>query len=157
MTPATRPAEPHTITRSVPLCRKFAASVSGASSDIVTSSSRAAGSNLSTYIALSPSSFIIRMDSQSSRFDPSPPHSLRQPRCGVFRIRASFLSTTESDTQSGHDTRGRERTAAKTHRDHRRELGPRMYVVLDNDLQAKRGVIKERDQKQDHQNGSERL
>ena len=27
MTPVTRPAEPHTITRSVPLCRKFAASI----------------------------------------------------------------------------------------------------------------------------------
>src|SRR5579872_4603134 len=149
MTPATRPAESHTITRSVPLCRKFAASVSGASSDIVTSFSRAAGNNLSTYIALSPSSFIIRMDNQSSRFDPSPPHSLRRPHCRVFRIRASFLSTAESDAQGGHNTRGRERTAAKTHGDHRRELGPRVYVVLDHNLQAERGVIKERDQKQD--------
>ena len=61
MTPAIRPVEPHTITRSVPVCRNFAASASGASSAIVTSFHAAAGNNLSTNIALSLSSFIILM------------------------------------------------------------------------------------------------
>src|SRR5680860_1847224 len=48
MTPARRPAEPHTTTRSVPVRRSIAAWISGASSAIVTSLSRAAGNNLST-------------------------------------------------------------------------------------------------------------
>ena len=34
------------------------------------------------------------------------------------------------------------------------EFGPGVNVILDHDLQPKRGVIKKRDQKQDHQNAA---
>ena len=56
-------------------------------------------------------------------------------------VRARSLSSTEGNAQGGHHTRARECEAGKTHRDHRRESGPGVYVVLDYDLQAKRGVM----------------
>src|SRR5579871_6237487 len=114
MTPATRPAESHTITRSVPLHRKFAASISGAPSAIVTSFSRTAGNNLSTYIALSPGSFHHPNGQASFRAIAAgwaAPASLE----GFSANRS--LSTAERNTQHGHDARDREREAAKTHSD----------------------------------------
>jgi hypothetical protein len=77
MTPAKRPAEPHTTTRPVPVRRSFAASTSGASSAIVTSFSRAVGNNLSTNVALSPGSLHHPTGCPRSRFRPPRPHRRR--------------------------------------------------------------------------------
>src|SRR5579863_5608789 len=81
-------------------------------------------------------------------------HVQTSRRCSADRDRL-FMST-ESNTQGGKDTRNGECEAAKTHADHRRELDPGMYVVLDHDLEAKCGMMEEGDQKQHHQDGRER-
>src|SRR5579872_979059 len=65
-------------------------------------------------------------------------------------VSPASLSTAECNAQGRHDTRDRERKAAKTHPDHCGEFGPGVYIILDHNLQAERSVIEESDQKQDH-------
>ena len=73
-----------------------------------------------------------------------------------FCARAPSLSAAKGDAQGGHDSCGGECEAAKAHRYQRCKFSPGVDVILDHDLQPKRGVIEEGDQKQDHENAGER-
>jgi hypothetical protein len=126
----------HTITRSLPDARRIAGWINLTSSVIVTSLSRAWGAVFRRTFALTPRfSFdgpVQRPFDASASAGPPSLHALR---------RAPFLSTAEGDTERSHDTRGRKCEAGKTHSDHRCELDPGVYIILDHDLQSKRGVM----------------
>ncbi len=58
--------------------------------------------------------------------------------------------------QSRYDARSSEREAAQAHRRDPCKLRPGVNVVFDHDLQPERGMMKQSDQKEDHQGDGER-
>src|SRR6185312_8732146 len=156
MTPVISPSGVHTTTISVPASRRsLAASISGALSAIVASRWRTVGTIFATSITPS-----LRFHSSSSwptrraRFQTgNPPY----PTAELFEKHAApSLSAAKRDAQRGYNPGNRQRKTAQTHCYQHRELSPRMYVVLDHDLQAKRGVTEQSDLQQYHQDGVDR-
>lgn len=66
------------------------------------------------------------------------------------------LSTAKSDAQYSGNPGGGQSKATKAHRNQRCKFGSGVDVILDHDLKSKRGMIKNGDQEQDHENTDER-
>ena len=156
-TPAKKPAELQTITRSDPERRSPAAWISGASSAIVTEPFARLGQQLFDEHRFCPPAVSSSDASTLQSASAFTIASALSASLDTFLFEGpSSLLAAERHAKGGHDARSGERETAKTHRDDGGELGSGVDVILDHDLQAERSVMEQGDQKQDHQGGGER-